>query len=40
MDGTIMAWCKPGLGGDLVKFGAKGVNSYGDIWAARQVYAK
>jgi len=39
-DGTILAWSKPGEGGDLAAFGAKGVNSYNELWTKRQVYAK
>lgn len=38
-DGTIMAWSKPSGGGDLTGVGAKGVNNYNELWAARQVYA-
>ena len=38
-DGTIMAWIKPSGGGDLTGVGAKGVNNYNELWAARQVYA-
>jgi mannosyltransferase OCH1-like enzyme len=38
-DGTIMAWSKPAGGGDLTKLGAKGVNNYNELWAARKVYA-
>jgi mannosyltransferase OCH1-like enzyme len=38
-DGTIMAWSKPSGGGDLTGVGAKGVNNYNQLWAARQVYA-
>jgi mannosyltransferase OCH1-like enzyme len=38
-DGTIMAWSKPAGGGDLTGLGAKGVNNYNDLWAAREVYA-
>jgi mannosyltransferase OCH1-like enzyme len=38
-DGTIMAWSKPGSGGNLTSLGAKGVNNYNELWAARQVYA-
>lgn len=37
-DGTIMAWSKPSGGGDLTGVGAKGVNNYNELWAARQVY--
>ena len=39
-DGTIMAWSKPSGGGDLTGIGAKGVNNYNELWAAKQVYAK
>jgi len=39
-DGTIMAWSKPSGGGDLTGVGAKGVNNYNELWAARQVYAQ
>jgi len=39
-DGTIMAWSKPASGGDLTEMGAKGVNNYNELWAARQIYAK
>jgi mannosyltransferase OCH1-like enzyme len=39
-DGTIMAWSKPSGGGDLTGVGAKGVNNYNELWAARQVYAE
>lgn len=38
-DGTIMAWSKPSGGGDLIGLGAKGVNNYNELWAARKVYA-
>lgn len=38
-DGTIMAWSKPSGGGDLTGVGAKGVNNYNELWAARDVYA-
>ena len=38
-DGTIMAWSKPSGGGDLTGIGAKGVNNYNELWAARAVYA-
>ena len=38
-DGTIMAWSKPSGGGDLTGVGAKGVNNYNELWAARKVYA-
>ena len=38
-DGTIMAWSKPAGGGDLTGLGAKGVNNYNELWAAREVYA-
>lgn len=38
-DGTIMAWSKPSVGGDLTGVGAKGVNNYNELWAARKVYA-
>lgn len=38
-DGTIMAWSKPSGGGDLTGLGAKGVNNYNELWAARAVYA-
>ena len=38
-DGTIMAWSKPSGGGDLTGVGAKGVNNYNELWAARAVYA-
>jgi mannosyltransferase OCH1-like enzyme len=38
-DGTIMAWSKPAGGGDLTGLGAKGVNNYNELWAARKVYA-
>lgn len=38
-DGTIMAWSKPSGGGDLTALGARGVNNYNELWAARQVYA-
>jgi hypothetical protein len=38
-DGTIMAWSKPSGGGDLTGVGAKGVNNYNELWAARQAYA-
>jgi mannosyltransferase OCH1-like enzyme len=38
-DGTIMAWSKPSGGGDLTGVGAKGVNNYNELWAAREVYA-
>ena len=38
-DGTIMAWSKPSGGGDLTGVGAKGVNNYNELWAARNVYA-
>jgi mannosyltransferase OCH1-like enzyme len=38
-DGTIMAWSKPSGGGDLTGIGAKGVNNYNELWAARDVYA-
>lgn len=38
-DGTIMAWSKPSGGGDLTGIGAKGVNNYNELWAAREVYA-
>jgi mannosyltransferase OCH1-like enzyme len=38
-DGTVMAWSKPSGGGDLTGVGAKGVNNYNELWAARQVYA-
>jgi mannosyltransferase OCH1-like enzyme len=37
-DGTIMAWSKPSGGGDLTGVGAKGVNNYNELWAARAVY--
>ena len=37
-DGTIMAWSKPSGGGDLTGVGAKGVNNYNELWAARNVY--
>ena len=37
-DGTIMAWSKPSGGGDLTGVGAKGVNNYNELWAARKVY--
>jgi mannosyltransferase OCH1-like enzyme len=37
-DGTIMAWSKPAGGGDLTGLGAKSVNNYNELWAARQVY--
>ena len=37
-DGTIMAWSKPAGGGDLTGLGAKSVNNYNEMWAARQVY--
>ena len=37
-DGTIMAWSKPSGGGDLTGLGAKGVNNYNELWAARAVY--
>ena len=37
-DGTIMAWSKPSGGGDLTGVGAKGVNNYNELWAARDVY--
>lgn len=39
-DGTIMAWNKPTLGGDLIGLGATGINNYVDFWKARDVYAK
>ena len=39
-DGTIMAWSTPSGGGDLTGIGAKGVNNYNELWAAKQVYAK
>ena len=39
-DGTIMAWSKPSGGGDLTGVGAKGVNNYNELWAARQVYGQ
>jgi hypothetical protein len=39
-DGTIMAWSKPSGGGDLTGIGAKGVNNYNELWAAKQIYAK
>lgn len=39
-DGTIMAWSKPSGVGDLTGIGAKGVNNYNELWAAKQVYAK
>jgi hypothetical protein len=38
-NGAIMAWSKPSAGGDLTGVGAKGVNNYNEMWAARQVYA-
>lgn len=38
-DGTIMAWSKPSGGGDLTGVGAKSVNNYNELWAARDVYA-
>lgn len=38
-DGTIMAWSKPAGGGDLTGLGAKGVNNYNELWAAREAYA-
>jgi hypothetical protein len=38
-DGTIMAWSKPAGGGDLTGLGARGVNNYNELWAARKVYA-
>ena len=38
-DGSIMAWSKPSGGGDLTGLGAKGVNNYNELWAAREVYA-
>jgi mannosyltransferase OCH1-like enzyme len=38
-DGSIMAWSKPSGGGDLTGLGAKGVNNYNELWAARKVYA-
>ena len=38
-DGSIMAWSKPSSGGDLTGLGAKGVNNYNELWAARKVYA-
>lgn len=38
-DGTIAAWSKPSGGGDLTGVGAKGVNNYNELWAARDVYA-
>ena len=37
-DGTIMAWSKPSGGGDLTGVGAKGVNNYNELWAARDIY--
>jgi mannosyltransferase OCH1-like enzyme len=37
-DGTIMAWSKPAGGGDLTGLGAKSVNNYNEMWAARKVY--
>lgn len=37
-DGTIFAWSKPSGGGDLTGVGAKGVNNYNELWAARKVY--
>jgi len=37
-DGTIMAWSKPSGGGDLSGLGAKGVNNYNEMWAAKQIY--
>ena len=37
-DGTIMAWHKPSGGGDLTGMGARGVNNYNEMWAARNVY--
>lgn len=39
-DGTIMAWSKPAGGGDLTGLGAKSVNNYNELWAAKQVYGK
>jgi mannosyltransferase OCH1-like enzyme len=39
-DGTIMAWSKPSGGGDLTGVGAKGVNNYNEMWAAREVYGE
>lgn len=38
-DGTIMAWSKPSGGGDLTGIGAKGVNNYNELWAAKQIYS-
>ena len=37
-DGTIIAWSKPSGGGDLSGLGAKGVNNYNEMWAAKQIY--
>lgn len=37
-DGTIMAWSKPSGGGDLSGLGAKGVNNYNEMWAAKRIY--
>jgi mannosyltransferase OCH1-like enzyme len=38
-DGTILAWSKPSGGGDLTGVGAKAVNNYNELWAARDIYA-
>lgn len=37
-DGTIVAYRKPSLGGDLRSLGAVGTNNYNELWRARKVY--
>ena len=37
-DGTILAFGKPGAGGDLTAFGASGTNNYNELYAKKAVY--
>jgi mannosyltransferase OCH1-like enzyme len=37
-DGTIVAFPKPGEGGDLKSLGVQGTNNYNNFWHARKVY--